>query len=53
MSQQSAEKSTLLITLTSYMVMYVDNTNYLGLTVQSNLKWNNHINNICNKGNIS
>jgi hypothetical protein len=53
MPQQSAEKSTLLITLTPYMVIYVDNVNYLGVTLQSNLKWDNHINNICNKGNIS
>jgi hypothetical protein len=53
MPQQSAEISTLLITLTPYMVIYVDNAIYLGLTVQSNLKWDNHINNICNKGNIT
>ena len=49
----TAEISTLLITLTPYMVIYADSASYLGVTVQSNLKWDNHIKNICNKGNIT
>ena len=38
-------------TLHGHILEHVDKAKYLGVTIQSDLKWHSHINNICNKAN--
>ena len=38
-------------TLHGQVLQYTDKAKYLGVTIQSDLKWNSHVNNICNKAN--
>ena len=38
-------------TLHGHTLQHVDKAKYLGVTIQSDLKWHSHINNICNKAN--
>ena len=38
-------------TLHGHELEHVDEAKYLGVTIQSDLKWESHVNNICNKAN--